>query len=241
MQKSADHVVKKLRAFGTLSDASEAALVALGKQSGRELEAGKDIIREGEDPREVYLILEGWACRYKMLDDGRRQIMAYFVPGDLCDLHVYILKEMDHSIGAVTPVRYARVSAQQLEELCDDHPRVARALWWDTLVSASIQREWTVSLGQRTAYESLAHMCCELYLRLRLVGLAENGRCDFPLKQQDLADALGLTPTHLSRVIRKLNDSGMATLKRRILWVKDLDALKEAGSFNPNYLHHVTQ
>ena len=115
-----------------------------------------------------------------------------------------------------------------------------RALWWDTLVSASIQREWTVSLGQRSAYESLAHLCCEVYLRLRLVGLTDAGRCGFPLTHRDIADALGLTMTHVGRIVRKLNDSGMATLSRRRLSVHDLRALQDAASFNPNYLHHIT-
>jgi CRP-like cAMP-binding protein len=232
-----DYIVRKLGAFGPLSKESEAGLLTLGQTRQRELAAGCDIIREGDDPREVYLIAEGWACRYKTLDDGRRQIMAFFLPGDLCDLHVYILREMDHSIGAVTPIRYARVSANELETLCDVHPRIVRALWWDTLVSASIQREWTVSLGQRDAYESLAHLCCELYARLRLVGLVRDGRCAFPLTHQDLADVLGLTPTHVGRVVRKLNDSRCATLKRRSLVVTDLKALQKIASFNPNYLH----
>lgn len=230
--------LRKLSAFETLPEAAADAIIGLEHQRVRTTSAKKDIIREGEDPREVFLIVSGWACRYKMLEDGRRQIMSFFLPGDLCDLHVYVLKEMDHNIGAMTPVRYAQISSGDLEAICDAHPRVMRALWWETLVSVAIQREWTVSVGQRDAYEALAHLCCELYLRMRLVGLVERHSCVCPLTQGDFADALGITPTHAGRMIRKLNASGIATVARRAIVVHDLSALKAAANFNPNYLHH---
>lgn len=230
--------VRKLESFQSFSKESEAAILALAGQRTRILKAGEDLISEGDEPRTIYLILDGWACRYKTLDDGRRQILAFFVPGDLCDLHVYILDQMDHSIGALTPLKFASIRPSELETLCDDHPRVVRSLWWESLVSASIQREWLVSAGQRSAYEALAHLCCELYFRLKLVGLAAKGECTFPLTQSDIADALGLTQPHVSRTVAELNQSGLATLKRRHLSVSDLAGLMAAASFNPNYLHY---
>lgn len=232
------HFVRKLESFQSFSDASKKAVLSLATVRARVSEPGDDLISEGDDPKTIYLVVEGWACRYKMLEDGRRQILAFFVPGDLCDLHVYILDAMDHSIGALTPVQCASITPKELETLCDDHPRVMRALWWESLVSASIQREWLVSAGQRSAYEALAHLCCELYVRLKLVGLATKGECAFPLTQADIADALGLTQPHVSRTIAELNATGLATLKRRHLTVKDLKGLMAAAHFNPNYLHH---
>lgn len=232
------HFVRKLESFQSFSDASEAAILALVSKRTRALKVGDDVIREGDEPRTIYLVVDGWACRYKMLDDGRRQIMAFFVPGDLCDLHVYILDQMDHSIGAITPLKYAAITPAELEQLSDAHPRVVRSLWWESLVAASIQREWLVSAGQRSAYEALAHLCCELYFRLKLVGLAAKGECTFPLTQSDIADALGLTQPHVSRTIAELNKSGLATLARRRLSVSDLPGLMAAASFNPNYLHY---
>lgn len=237
-QPDGEHFLHKLQAFGPLSAECQAALRALAGQRQSLVPAGEDIISEGDDPREVFLILEGWAYRYKLLEDGRRQIIAIFLPGDLCDLNVYILKEMDHSIAALTPVRIARISEQRLAQTTDDHPRVMRALWWESLVGAAIQREWTVTIGQRDAYESLAHLLCELYLRLRMVRLVSNRSCGFPLLQKDMADALGLTPTHLGRVVRKLNQSGVAEVGRRKLVIHDLRALQRIAKFNPNYLHH---
>jgi CRP-like cAMP-binding protein len=235
---SVDHFVAKLQTFAPLLPKDEAALSALGVRRVRECAAGTDLICEGEDPKTVYLMLEGWACRYKMLEDGRRQILAYFVPGDLCDLHVYILDKMDHSIAAITPLKYALITPGELETLGDDHPRVMRALWWESLVTSAIQREWLVSAGQRSATESLAHLLCETWLRLRLVGLATANKCPFPLTQFDIGDALGMTQPHVSRVIRQLNASGLVSLKRRVLTVHDLAGLREFAGFNPNYLHH---
>ncbi len=234
---SGEFLLRKLQAFGPLSAVSQAAIIELGKNRLRSVKARQDIIREGDDPKDVYLITEGWAYRYKMLEGGERQIIGLFVPGDLCDLHVYILKEMDHSIGAITPLTYAKISPATLDEIGDGHPRVIRALWWETLVNASIQREWTVNLGQRDAYQSLAHLCCEMFLRLRSIGLVKDNACAFPLTHQDIADSLGLTQTHVGRVVRKLNDAGHATLHRRELVVHDLRRLQATASFNPNYLH----
>jgi CRP-like cAMP-binding protein len=234
---SKDHLLMKLQGFGPMPAASEAAIVALADLRVRTASAGEDIISEGDDPRDVYLITQGWACRYKMLEDGARQIVGLFVPGDLCDLHVYILKEIDHSISAITPITYACISPGVLEALGDAHPRVLRALWWESLVSASVQREWTVNVGQRDAYESLSHLCCEMFLRMRLVGLVDKTTCAFPLTHRDIADALGLTETHVGRVIRKLNDQGYAHLRRRMLTVHNLPKLQSVAKFNANYLH----
>jgi CRP-like cAMP-binding protein len=232
------HFVRKLESFQSFSKRSESAILALAAKRTRILRASEDLISEGDEPRTIYLVVDGWACRYKILEDGRRQILSFFVPGDLCDLHVYILDKMDHSIGALTPVKYASITPGELDQLCDDHPRVVRSLWWETLVSASIQREWLVSAGQRSAYEALAHLCCELYVRLKLVGLAAKGECTIPLTQSDIADALGLTQPHVSRTIAELNNSGLAKFSRRHLSVKNIAGLMAAASFNPNYLHY---
>ena len=236
---SGQFLVRKLNAFIPLKADGEQAIDALASRRVNSLSRGNDIISEGEDPKTVNLIVDGWACRYKILEDGRRQILAFFVPGDLADLHVYILDAMDHSIGSITPLQFAMISPAEFERLGDGHPRVLRALWWDSLLGASIQREWLVSVGQRNAVESLAHLACELFLRLKMVGLAENGLCRFPLTQSDIGDALGMTQPHVSRTIKDLNASGVATIQRGTLRVNDLDGLRKLALFNPNYLHHL--
>ena len=227
----------KLEAYTKLSQADRAKIELLSRRNVREIPARRDVIREGDKPHSLYLLLSGWACRYKTLPDGRRQIVALFLPGDLCDLHVYILKEMDHSVGAITSIKAAEISRDDFEQLLSDHPRVTQALWWDELVKIAIQREWTVNLGQRSAYERIAHLLCECFLRLRTVGLTTNGSCPFPLTQVDLADATGLTAVHVNRTLQELRKDGLIELHSRMLSIPNLSALKAAGLFNDNYLH----
>jgi CRP-like cAMP-binding protein len=230
-------LVRKLEQFTRLSEADCAILNGIITQRVRHVAAGADLIREGDQPRDVNLFLTGWACRYKQLEDGRRQIVAFFLPGDLCDHNVFILREMDHSISALTPITVAELSRDAFERITLDHPRITQALWWETLVNAAVQREWTVNLGQRDAAERMAHLLCELFLRLRGVGLTEGDSCAFPLTQSDLAGATGMSVVHVNRTLQELRGRDLLTLKSRRLTIPDLDAMMRAGLFNPNYLH----
>lgn len=232
-----DHFALRLQQFVRFSDADKRMLADLSSVNVRSVEARRDLIREGEDPHAVNLVLEGWGIRHKMLEDGRRQIVAFLIPGDLCDLNLFILKQMDHSIGALTPLRVAQLPRALFEKIYDDYPRITQALHWDSLVSAAIQREWTVNLGQRTAIERIAHLICEIVFRLRAVGLCRDLSCDFPVTQMDLADATGMTAVHVNRTIQELRAQGLISWKRRELRVPDLHALQRVGLFNPNYLH----
>jgi len=232
----ASAVTSKLEAFTRLSGEDRAALTQVGRNV-RIIEARRDLISEGDRPRFVHLMLDGWACRYKQLPDGKRQIVSLFVPGDFCDLNVYILKYMDHSIGAITRLKVATITPEEMNALTDERPRITQALWWNELVTAAVQREWTLNLGQRTAYERLAHLLIELYIRLETVGRAQNGRCDFPLTQNDLADATGLTAVHVNRTLQELRRDGLIELDRRQLHIRDLNRMIDTAMFNPNYLH----
>lgn len=231
------HLIRKLEQFVRLSAADRGALERLAAGRLRRFPARADIAVEGESPGSINLILEGWACRYKVLEDGRRQIVSFFVPGDLSDLNVFILRHMDHSLAAITPTTVAEITRDMLDEVTDGHPHVTQAFWWETLVSASIQREWTLSLGQRSAAERLAHLFCELFIRLRSVGLTEGDSCDFAVPQTALAEAAGLSPVHVNRTLMALREAGLLSLGRRRLTIPDLDALMAAGMFNLNYLH----
>jgi CRP-like cAMP-binding protein len=227
----------RLEAYTKLSQEERAHIERLSRKGLRDVGARRDLIREGDRPKSVFLILEGWACRYKQLPDGRRQIVALFVPGDICDMNVYILKEMDHSIGAITALKAAEIGRDEFEQLMHDNPRVMQALFWDELVTVSVQREWTLNLGQRTAYERLAHLFVELFLRLKAVGLTNGKSCDFPLTQVDIADASGLTAVHVNRTLQELRKEGLIELQGRRLTIPSVAALKNAALFNDNYLH----
>jgi CRP-like cAMP-binding protein len=230
-------VVRKLELFTRLSVDDKAMLNRLASARVRQFNPREDIMREGDAPRDINLFLSGWACRYKQMEDGRRQIIAFFLPGDLCDMNVFILREMDHSISAVTPVTVAEVSRETFDELALSHPRVVQALCWESLVNASIQREWTVNLGQRTAAERIAHLICELFLRLHSIGLARANSCEWPITQIELADTTGMSSVHVSRTINELRSLGLIVLRDRQLTVSDLPGLMRLAMFNSNYLH----
>lgn len=226
-----------LEAFAKLSQDDRALIDRLLRKNVRDVGARRDLVREGDKPRAVNVVLEGWACRYKQLPDGRRQIVSFFIPGDLCDANVFILREMDHSIGAITKVRYAEILPDDFEHLMSSSPRITQALWWHELVVAAVQREWTTNVGQRSAYERIAHLLCELFIKLRQVGLTEGDSCDFPLTQMDLADATGLTSVHVNRTLQELRANGLIELASKRLRIPNLKALMGASMFNPNYLH----
>jgi CRP-like cAMP-binding protein len=203
----------------------------------RHLGPREDVVREGDKPTAIYLIREGWGCRYKTLSDGRRQIIALFLPGDLCDLNIFILRQMDHSIGTLTSVTLAEISRETFDDMIDQHSRVTQALWWESLVNIAIQREWTVNLGQRDGFERMSHLICELFFRLRSVGLTVDNGFDLPLTQMEIGDAVGLSVVHVNRVLQELRSANLITLNNRTLKIPDLGQLMQAAMFNPAYLH----
>lgn len=230
-------LIRKLEHFVRLSQTDRAILDRAASERVRKFGPRVDITREGDRPKDVHLILSGWACRYKQLEDGRRQVVSFFLPGDLCDLNMFILREMDHSIGTITPVSIADLSRDFFDDMSAGHPRIVTAFWWESLVNAAVQREWTMNLGQRTALERMAHLLCEIFFRLRIAGLTREDSCDFPLTQADLADATGLSKVHVNRTLQELRSAGLIVLKGKMLVVPSLERLMNAGLFNANYLH----
>jgi len=231
------HLIRKLEHFVRLSATDRAVLDRAASERVRSFGPRVDIAREGDRPRDVHMILAGWACRYKQLEDGRRQIVSFFLPGDICDLNIFILREMDHSIGTITSVTVADLSREFFDEISSGFPRIATAFWWESLVNAAIQREWTMSVGQRTAAERMSHLLCEIFLRLRLAGLTREESCDFPLTQSDLADATGLSKVHVNRTLQELRSAELIVLKGKSLTIPNLERLMNEGLFNANYLH----
>jgi CRP-like cAMP-binding protein len=231
------HLIAKLEQFTRLSRADRAALEEAASARIRHFGPREDVVREGDRPHPINLILDGWAYRYKALEDGRRQITAFLLPGDICDLGMMILKQMDHSIGTLTAVTVAEIPAEIILKLTTAHPRLARAVWWYSLVEEATSREWITNLGQRTAFERLAHLFCELFLRLRAVGLTDGNSCELPLTQEQLADASGMTSVHVNRTLLSLREAGLIDLKGKILTIPDLEALQAAALFDASYLH----
>ncbi len=182
------------------------------------------------------MVLDGWACRYKILPSGARQITAFLMPGDCCDLHVGMLSEMDHSIQALTPATIATVPRGEMDALMG-RTNVARAMYIAQLVDEATLRAWIVSMGRRSSLERVAHLMCELYLRAYCVGEAADQQVVLPLSQIVMADALGMTPVHINRVLKELRLLGAMDLRRGHLLIMDPVKLVQLAGFDENYLH----
>ena len=236
MESNAERLIRKLE-HGVALPQEEKRALEEACASVQRFAARDDLVKEGEPTPGVNLILDGYACRYKLLSDGRRQIVGYFLPGDLCDVRVCILKRMDHSIAALSAVRTAVLSREQVLALMDGYPRLARAFWWATLVEESITREWVVNVGHRTAFERTAHLFCEVFARLESVGLTTGNSCELPVTQTELADALALSAVHVNRVLMEMRHTGLVTFRAQRVTIHDHDALRSVAGFDPAYLH----
>lgn len=230
-------LIRLLDRFMPLNDEDRHALSMLETGSVCEKAPRCDIAREGENPTVIRLLVSGWACRYKDLPDGRRQIVGFFLPGDFCDLNVYILSELDHSIGALTRVKYYEISPDQFQAVVDARPHLIRALLWHEMVASGIQRQWLLSIGQRSPLERLAHLFVELHQRLKAVGLVHDHSFDFPITQHHLAEANGLSLVHVNRTLQEMRRDGLIELAERRLTILDFKRLKQIAMFNSNYLH----
>jgi CRP-like cAMP-binding protein len=229
-------LIQKLESRFILDGREREALLRLPMLMA-DLRADQDIVRERDRPSRCFVLLEGWTCTYKMNEHGARQIMAFSISGDMPDLQTLHLKTLDHSVGTLTPCKVGFVEHQSLLDLCERHPRIASALWRDTLIEAAVFREWIFNVGRRAAFARIAHVFCELAVRMEAVGIARNGSYDFPVTQSELADATGLTTVHVNRTLRDLRVAGVATLKGGVLTIPNWGKLKEAGEFDTTYLH----
>ena len=229
-------LVQKLQRFGPLDREDRAAIDRLCAAPLHH-RADEEIGRGGL-PGTIPVLLSGFAFRFTHLSDGRRQIHGLFLAGDLCR-HIYesLVPQADHMVRTLTPSAVAMVPSPTLLGLMDRHPRVARALWANMVADDAILREWVVSLGRRTAYERMAHLFCEVFLRMRAVGLTEGGSFEWPLTQMDLGDLLGLSTVHVNRVLQQLRRDELVVLKGAQLTIRDVAALSRAAHLDPAYLH----
>lgn len=234
--RMANAFVRKLSALADLSEADVSALIACTSHV-RNYGPRHDLIREGDRPGPVFVVLDGWACRYKILPSGTRQITSFMLAGDSCDLHIGILNEMDHSIQTVTTASIATIQKTAMEEIIAGSPRIARALYAAQLIDEATLRAWIVSMGRRSSIERVAHLMCELYLRLQNVGMGDLEQVELPISQLLFADALGMTPVHINRVLRRLRELGIMEINRRSLRILDPLRLVEVAGFDENYLH----
>lgn len=232
----ADGLLAKLSVRDALSIAEEAVLrAAIAEVTS--YGPGETIIAGGVPLERSGLLVEGMVARASALPNGQRQITELHVPGDFVDLHGFLLKRIEHDVIALGRVRMAFMPHAALRHITETAPHLARLLWFTTLVDAAIQREKIVSIGRRSALERVAHLLCEVGTRLDAVGLVRDGLFDFPLTQQDIGDATGLTSIHVNRMLKRLRDEGAATVRSGRVRLHDRARLAAIADFDPGYLY----
>ena len=220
----------------TLTQAERTAVDALPVRQ-ESVKADQAILREGDRPKRSCLLVEGLAYNSKVTHNGGRQILAFHLPEDMPDLTSLHLEVRDSDTWALTDCTLGFVDHRDLNRFCDEQPRLAEFLWRSTLVDASVHREWTLNVGQREGLSRMAHIFCELLLRMETLGRAKDGSCALPLTQQDLAEATGLSPVYVNRMTQELRRLELISFTRGQLTVHDWDALAQLADFRADYLH----
>jgi CRP-like cAMP-binding protein len=228
-------LVAKLSQFAPLSHKDIGLLEALCLPEER-LRAGVNIVVEGETPRSLFVVARGMACRYRLMPDGRRQILTILLPGDLFGLPRFLLQSMDHSVAAIGPTRIAAIGREAVIDIIANHPRIGAALWWSVMQEEAMLRERIVALGRRSARGRVAYLLCELVWRQRAIGIAEDHAIRVPFTQTDLADMLGLTAVHTNRVLQRFRRDKLITLAHRRLTLHDLERLQAISGLTKDYL-----
>ncbi|WP_404333333.1 Crp/Fnr family transcriptional regulator [Sphingomonas sp. MMS12-HWE2-04] len=203
----------------------------------RTLEPGTYLVREADPPRQCPVLVSGFAFRQKHTGEGDRQIIGILIPGEAVDFQNIYFEVADHSVQMLTRGEVLFVPKEALQDIVCRRVGVAHAVLLKTLAEASIFREWILNVGRRDARQRLAHVLCELAVRLDAMGLVEEYRYELPMTQEQLADALGLTPVHVNRVLKSLEADGLIRRSKRNISFPDWQGLRDAADFNQRYLH----
>ena len=228
--------LKKLRRRIEISSDEERA-IRDSVAEVRHVRADQLLIRGGEGLSSSLLLLEGWLARSKDLPGGERQVTELHVAGDFADLHGFTLKRLDHDVTTLSDCKIAVVPHERIRDITEKFPRLGRIYWFSTNMDAAIQRELSLSLGQRSAISRMAHLFCELYVRLDVVGRTSNEGYEFPLTQRELSECHGLTVVHANRTLQELRRRGLVDLENRRLTIRDRRGLEGVAEFDPGYLY----
>ncbi|MFA6113269.1 MAG: Crp/Fnr family transcriptional regulator [Sphingomonas sp.] len=230
-------LVRKLESRAPLSDGDRAAILAL-PFAERTYEAPAYVLREGEPAKKhCSFVISGLAFRQKLAATGARQIVSIHMAGDVLDLQHLFLNRADHSVQALSRLETAEIDRAALQDLVLERPTIGRAMWIDALIDASIFREWVLNVGRRDAKARVAHLLCEVSVRMEAAGLNDGQGYHLPLTQEQLGDAVGLTSVHVNRTLKALSELGLIRRDKRHVRFDDLDRLKVAADFSALYLH----
>lgn len=226
--------VTKLATLVELSQSEIEALHAL-PYTTKTTPAYRDVIAKGDHPSYLYVVLHGWAGRYNLRTDGSRRITGFLLPGDFCGIHAVCHAPIDHGITALTECELGMISLKDFEPLVKDYESINRALWKAKLADESILRTWL--LNSTDAARTLAHLICEVDARLHPADDTNERSFYFPLTQEQLGDALGITAVHTNRTHRLLREAGLVDVANRDVHIPDVAALRRYASFDAGYLH----
>jgi CRP-like cAMP-binding protein len=229
-------LTRKLERLSQLDDEDKAALSALPLRHER-VDRWTRLVREGDKPEHCCLLVSGYACRSKMGPKGGRQIVSFHLRGDILDVQHILLPTADHEVQSITEADVAWIPRTHLLRLAWERPAIGKALWRDSLVDASIFREWVLNVGRRDGKARIAHMLCEFAARCQAAGLGSADSFHLPMTQEQIGDATGLTSVHVNRMLRLLDEDGAISREGRQLQIKDWDRLRKIGDFDPAYLH----
>lgn len=233
-------VVRKLDARTPLSDLDKQAILRLPCER-RTFDPSAYLVREGEAPVHCSALISGFAYRHKLTLDGARQIVALQIPGDPIDLQHLFLDVADHNLQTLTRAEVALIPRAALQEVARERPAIGVAFMVNMLVEASVFREWVTNVGRRDARTRVAHLLCEIAVRLNRQELAEEYGCVLPMTQEQIADATGLTSVHVNRTLKTLHAERLIERDGRSVRFPDWERLKQEAEFSELYLHLAPQ
>ncbi len=231
-------LIRKLDRLRTLDASCQDAIRSLPFVI-KTVPAHHHLVREGSRVRECCVLLDGYACRHKMAANGGRQIVSFHIPGDILDLQHFMLAVADHNVQSITSAKVAWISTEDIRRVIQDYPPVGEALWRDSLIDASIFREWVLNVGRRDAKSRIAHMLCEFAVRREAAGLGPVESFELPMTQEQIGDATGLTSVHVNRMLAELGTDGLIIRHGRKVEINDWPRLRQAADFDPAYLHQA--
>jgi CRP-like cAMP-binding protein len=231
-----DALLQRLRTTSVIDEEDVAVLGSLPVDL-RALGPAEYVVRDGQRSTACCLLAEGFCIRAKTTWEGRRQILSIHIPGEIPDLLSLYLHVMDHDLMTLTDSLVGYIPHAALQDMVRGRPNLVAALWRDSLVDAAMFREWIVNVGQRPATSRLAHIVVELRARLRVIGRGKGNRVEMPLTQEQIGEAMGITPIHANRIIKQLREEGVLEFRRGYVSVLDEGKLQELAHFDDRYLH----
>ena len=229
-------MVRKLELWNALVDEDRKAILAL-PHVVRQLDAGQYLVWDGDKPHHSCLLLDGFAYRHKSAGNGGRQILSIHMKGDIVDLQNSLLGIADHNVQMLSSGHVAMIPVQAMRKIAFDYPHVGMAMWYETLVEGSIFREWILNVGRRDARTRIAHLLCEFAMRLEVADLGRQSTYELPISQEQLGDAVSLTPVHVNRTLMRLEEDGLINRTKRVITICDWPELAKTADFEPRYLH----